>query len=44
MGLFARFWGYTEFDFLLMPIRRRRKLIPALVYQLEKIKGGMGSI
>lgn len=38
MGLFSRFWGYTDHDYMMMPVRRRRKLTTALIYQLQKIK------
>lgn len=35
MLLFAREMGFTDYDYLKMPIRRRRKLATSLQYYLE---------
>jgi len=36
MGLFARWWRWTDNQVLQMPVRRRKKMITVLLYQVEK--------
>lgn len=38
MGLFARLWGWSDQQFLQMPVRRRKKMLAVLRYQVEKLK------
>ncbi len=46
MGFFAYFWGWTTTQFLNEPLRRRKKMIKALAWQMKKFfpknSGGMG--
>ncbi len=37
MGQFSYFWGWTDADFLRVPIRRRKKLEKVISFQIKEL-------